>query len=105
MEVIILMLKSSRGFTLIELLIVIAIILISIAIALPNFLEAQIRAKVVRASADIRALATGQESYMIDWHPYTDDCFGQNQRPKPACVLLTTPIEYMREIPLDPFGI
>lgn len=36
------------GFTLIELLIVIAIILILIAIALPNFLDAQARAKVTK---------------------------------------------------------
>ncbi|MBK7496274.1 MAG: prepilin-type N-terminal cleavage/methylation domain-containing protein [Candidatus Omnitrophica bacterium] len=36
---------NTRGFTLIELLIVIAIILILIGIALPNFLEAQVRAR------------------------------------------------------------
>lgn len=41
--------RNRPGFTLIELLIVIAIILILIAIALPNFLEAQIRAKVTKA--------------------------------------------------------
>ncbi|MBW7937580.1 MAG: prepilin-type N-terminal cleavage/methylation domain-containing protein, partial [Candidatus Omnitrophica bacterium] len=40
-------LPKKAGFTLIELLIVIAIILILISIALPNFLEAQMRAKVV----------------------------------------------------------
>ncbi len=38
--------RARTGFTLIELLIVIAIILILIAIALPNFMEAQMRAKV-----------------------------------------------------------
>ena len=48
-----------RGFTLIELLIVIAIILILIAIALPNFLEAQMRAKVTKANSEIRTLAVG----------------------------------------------
>ncbi len=51
------------GFTLIELLIVIAIILILIAIALPNFLEAQIRAKVARVKAELRTVATAVESY------------------------------------------
>ncbi|MCA9438925.1 MAG: prepilin-type N-terminal cleavage/methylation domain-containing protein, partial [Candidatus Omnitrophica bacterium] len=40
------------GFTLIELLIVIAIILILIAIALPNFLAAMTRAKVTREKTD-----------------------------------------------------
>ncbi|MCA9430219.1 MAG: prepilin-type N-terminal cleavage/methylation domain-containing protein, partial [Candidatus Omnitrophica bacterium] len=53
---------SPGGFTLIELLIVIAIILILIAIALPNFLAAQSRAKVVRERSDIRTLATAIET-------------------------------------------
>jgi prepilin-type N-terminal cleavage/methylation domain-containing protein len=51
-----------RGFTLIELLIVIAIILILIAIALPNFLEAQIRAKTAKAYGEMRSLATAIEA-------------------------------------------
>ncbi|KXK39104.1 MAG: Fimbrial protein precursor [Candidatus Hinthialibacteria bacterium OLB16] len=45
-----------RGFTLIELLIVIAIILILISIALPNFLEAQMRAKVARVRSEFRSI-------------------------------------------------
>ena len=48
-----------KGFTLIELLIVIAIILILIAIALPNFLEAQERARVVRANGHLRTSERG----------------------------------------------
>lgn len=55
--------QGLKGFTLIELLIVIAIILILIAIALPNFLEAQIRAKVVRAKGEIRTIAIAMDSY------------------------------------------
>lgn len=54
------------GFTLIELLIVVAIIAILAAIAVPNFLEAQTRAKVSRTTADMRTIAVGVESYMID---------------------------------------
>jgi prepilin-type N-terminal cleavage/methylation domain-containing protein len=50
---------SLRGFTLIELLIVIAIILILIAIALPNFLEAQERARVARGKGHLRSIETG----------------------------------------------
>jgi general secretion pathway protein G len=57
-----------HGFTLIELLIVVAIIAILAAIAVPNFLEAQTRAKVSRAKADIRTLVTATEAYMIDWN-------------------------------------
>lgn len=62
--------RRLRAFTLIELLIVIAIILILIAIALPNFLEAQQRAKVARASADMRSISIALESYSLDWRKY-----------------------------------
>lgn len=55
--------RRKKGFTLIELLIVIAIILILIAIALPNFLEAQIRARVTKANGEMRSLATALFDY------------------------------------------
>ena len=61
---------TGRGFTLIELLIVVAIISILAAIAVPNFLEAQTRAKVSRVKADARSLAVAVESYRIDWNRY-----------------------------------
>lgn len=59
-----------RAFTLIELLIVVAIIAILAAIAVPNFLEAQTRAKVTRAKADMRSMATAAETYNIDFNMY-----------------------------------
>ncbi len=62
--------KKSRGFTLIELLIVVAIIAILAAIAVPNFLEAQTRSKVSRVKADHRSIATGLEAYFIDNNQY-----------------------------------
>lgn len=62
--------RTPRAFTLIELLIVVAIIAILAAIAVPNFLEAQTRSKVSRARSDMRTLATGLEAYYVDNNTY-----------------------------------
>lgn len=104
--------KSLRGFTLIELLIVIAIILILVAIALPNFLEAQIRARVTKAQAELRSLGTAFEAYRTDWPVYPRGCLTAIF-PDIACShnwgfvdkTLTTPIAYMTEILDDLFAV
>ncbi len=62
--------KNKKGFTLIELLIVVAIIAILAAIAVPNFLEAQTRAKVSRVKSDVRTVITALESYAVDNNKY-----------------------------------
>lgn len=57
---------SFRGFTLIELLVVVGIISILATIAIPNFLEANIRSKVSRMKSDMRTIAIAVETYRID---------------------------------------
>ncbi len=57
---------KQRGFTLIELLIVVAIIGIIAAIAIPNLLNAINRGKQKRTMADMRSIATAIELYSID---------------------------------------
>ena len=96
------------AFTLIELLIVVAIISILTAIAIPNFMEAQTRAKVAKALADMNTLATGIESYAVDHSVYPP-----SRPPGPdqqnfvplsrRLVPITTPIAYITTIPQDAF--
>jgi general secretion pathway protein G len=57
---------SGKGFTLIELLIVVAIIGIIAAIAIPNLLNAIDRGKQKRTMADLRTVGTAVETYEID---------------------------------------
>jgi type II secretion system protein G len=99
----------SHAFTLIELLIVVAIIAILAAIALPNFLEAQTRAKVSRVRADMRSVATALEAYRVDNNYYPRAIIGQYPA-IPAgqfnrnLAALTTPVAFMTALPADIFN-
>ena len=67
----------THGFTLIELLIVISIIGVLAAIAIPNLLNAVQRGKQKRTMVDMRALATAIEAYHVDASVYpTATCVG-----------------------------
>ncbi len=90
---------KSPAFTLIELLIVVAIIGILAAIAVPNFINARMRASIAKIQADGKALATALESYKIDRNNYPVDATNLNPV---GLYMLTTPVSYMSYIPLDP---
>ena len=62
--------KQRKGFTLIELMIVIAIIIILAAIAIPNYLRMTDRARRSRVAGDFVSLATANEAYLVDWGYY-----------------------------------
>jgi prepilin-type N-terminal cleavage/methylation domain-containing protein len=114
------------GFTLIELLIVVAIIGILAAIAVPNFMNAQIRAKIARCQSDMKSLSTAIEQFRLDrnflpvdwWDDDSElgckrlnedlagvgagpDCEARTTYDILAC--LTSPVSYMSSIPKDPF--
>jgi type IV pilus assembly protein PilA len=62
--------KSNKGFTLIELMIVVAIIGILAAIAIPNFLRFQLKSKSSEGKVNIAAIRTAQESYNAEFGTY-----------------------------------
>lgn len=97
------------GFTLIELLIVVAIIGILAAIAVPNFLNAQVKAKISRVKADLRSVNTAIEMYSIDngriiLDPNELAQAGIYQRGSRVWGSLTTPVSYISPSAFkDPF--
>ncbi|MDI6782645.1 MAG: prepilin-type N-terminal cleavage/methylation domain-containing protein [bacterium] len=108
--------SQSKGFTLIELLIVVAIIAILAAIAIPNFLAAQTRAKVTRVKGEMRTVTTAIEAYKVDENVYPFDFGTPGGYPYYLNKCLTTPIAYISKggssgerygglgIMLDPFA-
>ena len=106
--------RPSFGFTLIELLIVIAIILILISIAMPNFLEAQLRAKVAKMKADMQAMRTALEGYQTEFRSYPCSavdlytckrkCLMGVYTVSDGLRIVTTPIRYMTRLPVDIFN-
>ncbi|MFB3789673.1 MAG: type II secretion system protein [bacterium] len=94
---------NRRGFTLIELLIVVAIIGVLAAIAVPNFLNAQTRAKVARVMGDHQALGLALDTYILDHNDYPWP-IGNGQGHSSYSVYveylheLTTPVPYIASV-------
>ena len=97
--------QMGYGFTLIELLIVVAIIGILAAIAVPNFLNAQVKAKVSKTEAEMQTFVTACEMYRLDHGKY----FPHAGWPDSVIHVpwqnkyLTTPIAYVAAQPRDIF--
>jgi prepilin-type N-terminal cleavage/methylation domain-containing protein len=64
------MLRNRKGFTLIELLIVVVIIGILAAIAIPKFAATKDKAKLASVKTDLRNLETAEEAYFSDYATY-----------------------------------
>ncbi len=62
--------NRSRGFTLIELMIVVAILGILAAVAIPSFMNYQLSSKRTEAYANLSALAKAQKSYFAEFNDY-----------------------------------
>ncbi len=66
------MLRNRKGFTLIELMIVVAIIGILAAIAIPNFISMQLRAKRAELPTNLDGIRTAEKAYHAEWDSFTD---------------------------------
>jgi type IV pilus assembly protein PilA len=64
--------KAKKGFTLIELMIVVAIIGILAAIAIPNFLRFQLKSKSSEGKVNIAAIRTAEESFLAEFGRYVN---------------------------------
>ncbi len=86
---------KKEGFTLIELLIVVAIIGIIAAIAIPNLLNAIQRGRQKRTMADMRAIGTAVESYAVDNNKYPAGGSAV------STIQATLEPRYIAQVPLD----
>lgn len=85
--------RSRKGFTLVEIMIVVAIIALLAAIAVPNFLRARKRSQATRILEDLRLIDAATDQYAIEYNLKTDDQVSWNKIKlylKPNSTLYTT---------------
>lgn len=97
MQRIALRLRRGAGFTLIELLIVVVIIGVLAAIAIPKFASTKERAYLAAMKSDLRNLAVSEDAYLADHGAYTKDKAALNFRE-------TSGIKARIQVQADPIG-
>ncbi|MGI6455034.1 MAG: type IV pilin protein [bacterium] len=110
--------RERFGFTLVELLVVVSVIGVLSAIAIPNFLQAQTQAKISASYADMHALGIALEMYALDHNGYplqagvlysgeviypTENPTDKANATKFIPYTLTTPVAYITSLPEDRF--
>ncbi len=102
--------RKSHGFTLIEILIVVAVLGVLTAIAVPQMQNAMVRSKIAAAQSNIHACAMALENYFLDNNDYPPSryfclAWGEQEARKYFELPweLTTPVAYLSNRPLDPF--
>ena len=100
--------RKSRGFTLIEIMVVVVILGILAAVAVPRIMNNPDKARIVKAKQDIRALESSLEQYRLDNFQYPSTQQGlealvsQPGGDPPA--RNWQPGGYMKRLPKDPWG-
>ncbi len=80
----------ARGFSLIELLIVVAVILVIAAIAIPNFIRSKMRANEASAVANIRNITTGEVIYSTTYNiGYSSDSRARSAATRSSWIRIT----------------